>query len=190
MYWHYKKCTLHNVWISVLYFTSWVIYLSYIRLSGVQSVNMSLFNGLLVPQWALMTLSPCCKGTFTTAQWLDIKKWPKGLCSCACLKVYWIKQVRVKGLKVVIYKTHTLSLLPVALSDLSFAPPVTIPPSEGLRSSLQTFKLLFDLHPHTLVSQFYNYQPWKLWDPTTLLTMGVGESDSTSYTVLIISTYN
>lgn len=129
-----------------MYFTSWVIYLSYIRLSGLQILN------LIVSQWALMTLSSYCKGTFSTAQWLDIKKCPKGLCLCACFKVYWIRRVRAKGLKVVIYETHTLSLLPVVVTDLSFAPPVTVPPSESLRSSLQTFKLLFDLHSSAVIN--------------------------------------
>jgi len=58
-----------------------------------------------------------CKGIFTTAQWLDIKKWPKGLCLCVCFEVYWIRQVRAKGLKVVTCEAHalSLSLLPVLL---------------------------------------------------------------------------
>lgn len=154
-----------------MYFISWVIFLSYIWPSKIKSVS----HGLLVPLWVILTLSAYCKGTFTTAQWLDIKKWPKGLWLCICFEIYGIKQVREKGLKVI---THSFSI-PVALTDLSFAPPVTIPPSESLRCSLQKLKLLSDLHAHTHISPLWNFQLFQLWDLTPPLTMGVGKFDST-----------
>lgn len=91
----YHFCILHHE-LFILYQIIWP--------SKIKSVS----HGLLASQWALMTLSAYCKGTFTIAQWLDIKKWPKGLCLCACFKVYWIKQVRgFEGRY--IYKTHSFS---------------------------------------------------------------------------------